>query len=305
MIEGHLGASCPFSRERQDWRVTPPRKYTYTGHERKLKEPASTKPPTHYVPRGERSAWSKAQYTVYKEEKRAGREERWIARKLELDAIAKDITTKANSRWRSITDGHRNRSILGEVAGRKDGQPAIEKEERGLPLVDKVEKEEKRDSDGDGESESEDDYDSAKEKPGSAAKLDSQRSRLDQIVKDAKKTQSTSKGLKRKSRKRGHMSDSGDDDEDGAGPTGKGPKKKIKKSKNRKQTSVKEWVVPDSSDDGGDELDHMRKQGLRIIHDYWPSAWRAMAAAIVSTERINKTVRSTSHSVRSLNDRMR
>jgi len=34
----------------------------------------------------------------------------------------------------------------------------------------------------------------------------------------------------------------------------------------------------------------MREKGLTIIHDHWPSPWRVMAAAMVSSERINKTV---------------
>jgi hypothetical protein len=62
------------------------------------------------------------------------------------------------------------------------------------------------------------------------------------------------------------------------------------RSKSRKST--KEWVVPDSSDESTDELQYMREKGLTIIHDYWPSPWRVMAAAFVNTERINKSVSS-------------
>jgi hypothetical protein len=96
----------------------------------------------HYTPRGERSTWSKAQYTVYKEEKAATRKERWAARKSTLNAIAKDINQATSSKYRSITDGNRNRTVLGQVAGRKNGQPAIEKDSNGIPIVEKAEREE-------------------------------------------------------------------------------------------------------------------------------------------------------------------
>ena len=244
----------------------------------------------HYIPRDERSKWSKAQYTVYKEEKRATRKERWAVRKATLDAIAKQINEKVNSKYHFIKDGNRSRSVLGKVAGRKNGQPAVEKDEKGIPIVEKSESEE---DESDSSDESDGDIEEDEE---STTKGDAKAGTSEKTPKQSKPvkldTTSKSSGDTSRARKRAHVSESEESDEELAPPVKKGSKTNSKSTKsNTKNKSTKAWVVPDSSDDEStNELDYMREKGLTIIHDHWPSPWRVMAAAMVSCERINKTV---------------
>jgi hypothetical protein len=265
-----------------------PRKYTYTGNDRTLKQLIIDQKPaiSHYIPRGERSKWSKAQYTVYKEEKRATRKERWAVRKPTLDTIAEKI----NHRWkyRSITDGSRNRTVLGEVPGRRNGEPAVEKNEYGIPVVDKAEIEE----DG---SDSGDESGSEEEEGEEEGKAGPSKAKSTTIV----PTQLPSNGKppinKAGSRKRVHASESEESEEEVPVSPKRGRRSNnstIKSNPERKskKPASKGWVVPDSSDESTNELDYMKKQGLKVVHDHWPSPWRVMAAALVNTDRINKSV---------------
>jgi hypothetical protein len=240
--------------------------------------------------------WSKAQYTVYKEEKRATRKDRWAVRKPTLDAIAKHINERINSKYHFIADGKRSRSVLGKVAGRKNGQPAVEKDEKGIPIIKKSESEE-----DESESSDESDEHGGEEEEVTIkgnAKAGTSKNTLKQSksveINSTKDNQPVSKssGDKSRVRKRAHVSESEESDDELASPVKKGSKTNSKSIKNQpKRKSTKAWVVPDSSDDEStNELDYMREKGLTIIHDHWPSPWRVMAAATVSSERISKTV---------------
>jgi hypothetical protein len=250
----------------------------------------------HYIPRGERSKWSKAQYTVYKEEKRATRKERWAVRKATLDAIAKQINEKVNSKYHFIKDGNRSRSVLGKVAGRRNGQPAVEKDEKGIPIVEKSESEEdESDSGEESDCDSEEDEESttkADAKAGTSEKTPKQSESVKSNSTEVNQSGSKSSGDKSRARKRAHVSESEESDEELVPPVKKGSKTNSKSTKAQpKRKSTKAWVVPDSSDhESTDELDYMREKGLTIVHDHWPSPWRVMAVATVSCERISKTV---------------
>jgi len=295
-LKGTPLATAPFSRGGKDWRVPQPRKYTYTGNDRTLKQLVADQKPImkYYTPRGERSTWSQAQYTVYKEEKMITRDERWAARKPTLDAIAKDVNHRTSSKYRSITDGNRSRTVLGEVPGRKNGQPAVEKDENGIPIV------EKEDSDSDDEVSSEKEEEVVEEENNKTVSLAKKKSAS---PKENSKTVEGSSSPKVKKavvkshfRKRAHVTESEDSEQEDAAPVKKATRssKRTKNINNRAKTkrtkSADKWVVPDSSDESTDEHEYMRKQGLTIVHDYWPSPWRVMAAAFVNTERINKSV---------------
>jgi len=283
-------ARTPFSRDIEDWRVARPLKYTYTGYNKQLRQQATTKSPKRYTPRGERSTWSEAQYTVYKEERRIGRQKRWEARKLVLNAIAEDIKEN-DSKSKTLCDGWRNRSILAEVAGRKDGQPAIEKDDKGLPAMTEIDKGEK--APGDDQSSSSDEEDSAGKSRahGRSSKTDSHRLRVP-AAKGANKTTRTSSAAPRGGgRKRAHLSGSEESDEGNVVLSkGKAKKKLNTKNKRQKKASPKVWVVPDSSEESEDEMDYVRRQGLEVVHDFWPSSERKQAALQVNAKKINKTV---------------
>ena len=299
-IKGQHRANAPFSRDKQDWRVEPPRKYTYKGNEGQLEiqlEQAA-KIVTHYIPRGERPTWSKAQYTVYKEEKRACRDERWKNRQKALDAIAQDIIGKSDSKWKFIQDGNRNRSLLGQVAGRKDGQPAVEKDEKGLPVVEVIKAEVREPSDdvsNIGESQEKVSTSDGKDKAPHVNEATRQETIADMRA-WAAQLGSCESAKRPRPRKRAHIGESEASEEDTVDSDKKPKTKKTgkKRTKNKKQRSSKEWVVPDSSNSSADELEYMRGKGLKVVHDYWPSPWRVMAAAIVNSDRINKTVSSMS-----------
>ena len=268
-----------------------PRKYTYTGNDRILKQLVlDEKPISHHIPRGERSKWSKAQYTVYKEEKRATRKKRWAIRKPTLDAIAKHINERVNATYQFIEDRKRSRTLLGKVSGRKAGQPAVEKDEKGFPIVEKP-KIEVDQSDDDSEGEEEAIYEGNQRAGNSGTTPKQSKSVKNNSVK-AKQPVSKGSGDESRGQKRAHVTDSEHSEEELAPPVKKGVRttgKSIKAQPKRK--SIKAWVAPESSDDDStNELDYMRGKGLTIIHDHWPSPWRVMAAAMVNTDRINKSV---------------
>jgi hypothetical protein len=255
----------------------------------------------HYIPRGERSKWSKAQYTVYKEEKRATRKERWAVRKPTLDAIAKDINHRTSSKYRSITDGKRNRTVLGEVPGRKNGEPAVEKDEKGIPIVEKAEGEEDgSDSSDESGSEGEEGKVERVSAKGDSKAGPSNAKSTSTVPTQIKTAKDASSGVKppvhkSASRKRVHVSESEESEDEVIVPLKKGRRSTTTTSRSQsknmpKKPVSKEWVVPDSSDESTNELDYMREQGLKVIHDHWPSPWRVMAAAFVNTDRINKSV---------------
>ena len=294
--------NTPFSRDLKDWRAPPPRKYTYTGTTKSLRTATAEDKTTHYVPKGDRHTWSKAQYTVYKEEKRASRDVKWVKRKVQLDGMIQEIIKKANDGVRHIRDGNMNRSVRGMVLGRKHGQPAVEKDDKGLPIVEKIEKDEDESSDDDEDSES---INEEKQSATKATKDDTAESSagpqivkvgLAQYINDPEDAQSDAHKQVDKSRKRHYVSDSEDEDIEKSAQKNSKPKpmKKGKTggaNKKIKQSTSKGWVVPDSSDESEDEMEYMRKQGVKVVHDYWPSEWRSTAANEVNNERINKTVR--------------
>ena len=254
------------------------------------------------MPKGDRHTWSKAQYTVYKEEKRASRDVKWVKRKVQLDGMIQEIIKKANDGVRHIRDGDMNRSVRGMVLGRKHGQPAVEKDDKGLPIVEKIEKDEDESSDDDEDSESinEEKQSAAKARQDdtaeSSAGPQTVKVGLAQYINDPEDAQSDAHKQVDKSRKRHYVSDSEDEDIEKSAQKNSKPKpmKKGKTggaNKKIKQSTSKGWVVPDSSDESEDEMEYMRKQGVKVVHDYWPSEWRSTAANEVNNERINKTVR--------------
>jgi hypothetical protein len=292
--------NTPFSRDLKDWRVSPPRKYTYTGSTKTLRVDTSEDKTTHYIPKGDRQTWSQAQYTVYKEEQQAFREVKWAKRKTQLDETIEELKTKAKKGVSYIRDANMNRHVRGMVLGRKHGQPAVAKDDKGMPIVEKVDKVEEESSDDNDESDCSDD------EKQSAAKV-----MTDDVAGSSTAAQSVKIGLARYindpedkrldgheqsgSRKRAHISDSEEEEEEPLPAKASKAKSKKKgkinnKNKKKTQKSRKKWVVPESSDEGEDETEYMRKHGLNIIHDYWPSRWRFTAANEVNSERINKTV---------------
>lgn len=293
--------NTPFSRDIKDWRAPPPRKYTYTGTTKILRTAANEDKITHYVPKGDRHTWSKAQYTVYKEEKRASRDVKWVKRKVQLDEMIQEINKKAKGGVRHIRDGNMNRTVRGMVLGRKHGQPAVEKDDKGMPIIEKLDEDEEKISDDDDESMSTDEekQSATGAKEGgigdSLITAPSVKVGLAQYINEPEDALPDAREQVEKSRKRAHVSDSEDEEiEDSAQKNPKpDPKKKGKTggtNRKKKQSSSKGWVVPDSSDESEDEMEYMRKQGVKVVHDYWPSKWRSTAANEVNNERINKTV---------------
>jgi hypothetical protein len=271
-------------RDTADWRVEPPRIYTdprQTEREKqKTEETAKKNKKTHYKPRGDRSTWTEAQYTVYKEEKARFQSVQWKSRKVELETMAKDILG-SKPKWTWIMDGGRNKGVLAVIDGREDGEPPVQKNARGLPLSVKLD-----DDTSPGEEDAKDGENESSATPeNSVAEV-----ATDQPTEHADVDESSEgENLKQKGSTKKRPSESSESSESEQ-PT-KSSKPVAKKARGRK--SNKPWVIPDASEDEGDGYDEvafMREQGLTIVHDYWPSMWRSACAAHVSMQRINKTV---------------
>lgn len=278
-----------------------PRRYTYTGPNKELREQTNRTEVKRYRPRGDRATWSKAQYTIYKEEQRYGREEQWAERKPILDAIVKEVD-EASSKKQWLKEGRGRRSILAEVAGRKNGQPGVRKDKKGLPLVDDAEGSESEVTEEDDSSSDDveiDDGGKRKAKAGSSMAR-TRPSRSDGKLPTVKSAQQLSRRSgdqsKLRAPKRAHLSESEEEEEITTHDKkcGKGKSNNNKSTKRQKKASQEEWVVPDSSDESENELIYLRDQGLEIIHDHWPSTWRVKAAEKVHNERIDKDVRVSS-----------
>ena len=99
-----------------------------------LKAPADLGEPKHYRPRGERTQWTRSQYTVYKEEKT-----HWIKttlRRLEMDEELKELQDESKEQELRVTGlGYYTRTVLAVIPGRLHGQPAVQKDDRGLPIL--------------------------------------------------------------------------------------------------------------------------------------------------------------------------
>jgi hypothetical protein len=289
----------PFSRDIPDWRVTAPRRYTYTGPDKSISGQLMRTKPKTYTPRGERSTWSQAQYTVYKEEQRFCREKQWAVRKPLLDSIVKEFK-EASTKRQWMKEGGGRRTVLAKVAGRKNGQPAVMKDKKGLPIIEASEDSEEEASeevDSSGDEEEIDGQDAKAE--GGPSNTQTRQTRSNRKLNGQTTAQVGPKisddKTRPRNRKRAHVSDSEEDE----APTQvkKGENKSKKANKKQKKDVEQEWVVPESSDESKTELDYMRKQGMEIIHDHWPSSWRVKAAAKVNDKKVDQAV--SSHHSRS------
>nr|XP_031859884.1 uncharacterized protein CI109_004733 [Kwoniella shandongensis]KAA5526956.1 hypothetical protein CI109_004733 [Kwoniella shandongensis] len=110
-----------FSRQVKNWRKEPKRKVVYPSN------------PNHYIPRGPRTEWSQAQYTVYKEEQGIWKGKIKAEQKKALVAANEKIKEKKKSDKR-IEFGGVHRTILAKVRGCLPGEPPAAKTERGLPV---------------------------------------------------------------------------------------------------------------------------------------------------------------------------
>lgn len=132
--KGLPNAKRPFMREIDDWRVERPLKVDYKLPVKSQLSRKDEPEDSHYIPRGERAQWSKAQYTVYKEEQSFYRERQWKKRKTELREIAKELNDLDRKSKLWVWYNCRQRWVLGRVKAREDGQPPIERDEKGLPI---------------------------------------------------------------------------------------------------------------------------------------------------------------------------
>jgi hypothetical protein len=241
------------------------------------KEEKNSKKQKHYTPRGTRSSWTEAQYTVYKEEQKRFRDRRWKSRKAELVEMAEEMQESKKRLGAWIDDGGRNRTVLAVIDGRKNGQPAVQKDERGLP-VDTIPAV-KAVPDAQGRSVVN------KQSSGGAISNESDQAALqDDSPSEVRSGKAQPKVKAGRGRKR--RSEASDAENTTKADQARAKKPKIKKTPGK-------WVVPDSSDDEGDSHDEnrfMREQGLSVVHDYWPSMWRSACAVHVNMKRTNKTV---------------
>lgn len=89
-----------------------------------------------YHPAGPREAWTKAQYSVYIEERR-----KWTVQKIKdvLTANAEaakeaELARKQRKGRHTILVGKINRTVLAMIPGRLTGEKAIEKDDKGMPV---------------------------------------------------------------------------------------------------------------------------------------------------------------------------
>ncbi|KAK6905092.1 hypothetical protein I203_105911 [Kwoniella mangroviensis CBS 8507] len=111
-----------FSRNVDDWKTARPSKIYNYGN------------PIHYIPEGPREVWSEAQYIVYKEE-----QSKWMEneRKTQIKSIRETLEEqmkedRKKKAWAIV--GAHSRKVLATVKGREDGEPAIDRDEHGLPV---------------------------------------------------------------------------------------------------------------------------------------------------------------------------
>lgn len=314
---GIKNAFEPFTRNVPDWQIKRPLKLEYTGRidRRRAVDKPKDKGPKHYTPRGKRSTWSKAQYTVYKEEKQHYREKEWKKRQTELRGLADELIEKD---WRDgiFLDhgGNGLRSLLGTVPGLEDGQTPIEKDDKGLPVDPKyrpaAKPKTKASVTGDkaegkaaaADAPTSESASAAAEssvvgdKPGSMVVVEASTSAAAPVS----NTQTDQSGDPNdKQIEGGHSTDD-------PTPTSTGTKRKAPESgddseslatqqvEKRVKKAVKViWPIPDETDeeeDTHDEYAFLAKRGWTTTHDLWPSKWRKQAAASVNDQKVAKTV---------------
>lgn len=95
--------------------------------------------PDHYVPRGPRAQWTRAQYEVYKEEQSQWREAKLKERNDSLAKAAKQLVDDRFSQPKFVTCGRTDRYCYAVIKGRREGEPAVAKDDNGMPVPEAVE----------------------------------------------------------------------------------------------------------------------------------------------------------------------
>jgi hypothetical protein len=133
--------NAPFSRLVEPWRRSPtaPRKSQMLPKQKQSTSSGSTGPSSgpasYYVPRGDRSTWTESQYIVYKEEKFAWKAQEQARKNAERAVAEAEAARRRKKNEKStIVVGSINRTVLAVVHGRIDGEPAVEKDDKGIPL---------------------------------------------------------------------------------------------------------------------------------------------------------------------------
>ena len=203
----------------------------------------------HYVPRLSRKKWTREQYTVYKEEKREFYLSAVKRTKKKIKAVDAEMAglRRTKQRWETVHINGVNRHVLATVEGRRDGEKAVKKDDKGLPLA--------ADSDGEGDSDND-------------GTLIARRGQL------------------------------------GNGETGE-PRRVRKMRLNQqlkadiaKAVKAEEWGVPDTDEETDEVVQEFKSLRVRkydeyghaVVHDCWPSQWRAIIAEEVRESKINLTV---------------
>ncbi|WVW81676.1 hypothetical protein I302_103671 [Kwoniella bestiolae CBS 10118] len=112
-----------FNREVDEWRQERPKTVYKYGD------------PFHYIPAGSREDWSEAQYIVYKEEQAKWRKNERAAKVKSLELAIEIEREDKRKRDNYAIMGRQSRRVLAAVIGRKNGQPPVEKDEKGLPKI--------------------------------------------------------------------------------------------------------------------------------------------------------------------------
>lgn len=261
---GRNHVNAPFSRQVDDWWKAPPTVI-----------PASHG--SYFTPPGVRSTWSKDDYERYRSEKDAWVENERRIQKTMADLAAVEAETKRKQGMGWVEVNGRDRRVSGIIKGRKDGEPAVEKNERGIPL--------KNNSQGEAPSKAmgkstgspiDQDQKTTADQPiatGSkrpAVTADDDEKETNALLPPEKKRRTSSTTVAK-------------------AKTAKG--RKAKKSKKGRNAKESKWVVPDTDDEG--ELARPVRydcQGNVIPHDHWKSRYRDDAVRKVNRIRITKTV---------------
>lgn len=135
-----MQAYAPMSRSAGDWYQKEP-SWKPRISEADPNASAQCTKPLHYVPEGDRSTWTEAQYTVYKEEK-----ERWRKRVRQWkQSVVKRSWSEAMDAAKvydmysrlfkyKIKIRNKMRPLYGYVDGRKDGEEPIKTDTMGRPI---------------------------------------------------------------------------------------------------------------------------------------------------------------------------
>ncbi|KAK4686992.1 hypothetical protein P7C73_g3126, partial [Tremellales sp. Uapishka_1] len=254
------------THEVQDWTVTVPKI--------EAKKKNSTISPTerHYLPKGPRSQWTRHQYIVYKEEKARCREKDRKAKKVAAEAkkaFWNGMGKIAKHEREFIEAGSGLRTLLAVVQGRKDGEAALVKDDKGIPLVDQPVRARlmtKRARDNENEI----------MKREESRSIKASGSRLWQLSR-MKAGGAEKEKAKEERKRRVQAILNSEDSEKETRPAKKG------KSGSRK----KKWIIPDTESEY--ETEEEVPSDKAKVHDFWPSRARSEAVAHVERARINKT----------------